>query len=116
MPADPNGFYRVGGNTIRPSTPFRLPRQSGQVVIEAEVGSNVKHFVGLGVGIGGVVVAAYGALYWAFGQAVSSDGTKESADFGHSVSVVGVVLMVAGVVMGVVGVSLWNTHTSVDVH
>jgi hypothetical protein len=116
-PADPGGLYRVGGDTIRPSQPFRLPRPSGDVVIDAEVGSNVRHFIGLGVGIGGIVVAAYGTLYLLAGQAVSgADSTGSTTDAGHVISVFGLVLIGVGVALGVVGTVLWSTHTSVEVH
>jgi len=114
-PADPAGYYRIGGDTIRPSAPFRLPRPSGEVLIDTHVGSNVRHFVGLGLGIGGIVAAAYGTVVLSLGQAVN-DGTSTGNDASQFFYAYGIAFIVVGAVLGVVGISLWNTSTTVDVH
>ena len=44
---DPAATYRIGGGTSMASDPFTLPRAAGDVYIEAQVGSKVKHWVGL---------------------------------------------------------------------
>ena len=54
VPVNPQGLYRIGGGTIRPSDGFNMPRPAGQVVVEAQTGSTVKHWVGFGLIIGGV--------------------------------------------------------------
>jgi len=114
-PADPAGYYRIGGDTIRPSAPFRLPRPSGEVLIDTHVGSNVRHFVGLGIGIGGIVAAAYGTVVLSLGQAVN-DNTQTGMDASHFFYAYGIAFIVVGAVLGAVGISLWNTSTSVEVH
>lgn len=115
-PADPAGYYRIGGDTIRPSAPFRLPRASGEVLIDTQVGSNVKHWLGLGLGIGGLVAATYGAVYLAFGEAISADSyNRDASNVGHTVTVFGLVIIGIGVALGIVGLNLWSSKTSVDV-
>src|SRR5262249_27473644 len=118
LPTDPAGYYRVGGNTIRPSAPFRLPRQSGEVLVDAQVASHVRHWMGLGVGIGGIIAAVYGGLYIAFGQTIASSdtGNPDSMKVGNAISGVGIGFLIAGAVLGAVGITLWSTHTSVEVH
>jgi len=49
VPVNPQGLYRIGGGSIRPSEGFNMPRPSGQVVIDAQTGSTVKHWVGIGL-------------------------------------------------------------------
>ena len=63
---DPAATYRIGGGTSMASDPFMLPRSAGDVYIDAQVGSKVKHWVGLGLMIGGVVAAGYGLLWRQF--------------------------------------------------
>jgi hypothetical protein len=41
---DPNGIYRMGGGTVRPSEEFRMPRSQGTVLIDTQAGSTVKHW------------------------------------------------------------------------
>jgi hypothetical protein len=65
---DPNGTYRLGGGSLRPTDPFRMPRADGLVRISGNMGSNVKHWVGLALGIGGLLDAAVGALSVAYAQ------------------------------------------------
>jgi hypothetical protein len=77
---DPSALYRVGGGTSLASEPFTLGRTSGDLYIDAHVGSKVKHFVGLGLMIGGAVAAGYGALFWAIHQDIeSSSGSQDNA-------------------------------------
>ena len=65
VPVNPAGLYRIGGGTIRPSDAFNMPRPAGKVVVQAQAGSNVKHWVGVGLIIGGVIDGALGGLYYA---------------------------------------------------
>ena len=87
---DPAALYRIGGGTSLASEPFQLPRASGDVYIDAQVGSKVKHWVGLGLMIGGAAAALYGAATWALFNGVadsgtSSDGSQAAHDSGaHS--------------------------------
>jgi len=70
---DPGGFYRVGGGSVIPSPQFQLPRDSALVTVNAQTGSVVKKWVGFGVGIGGVVAAGYGGLYYLLGRSINND-------------------------------------------
>ena len=75
---DPAALYRIGGGTSLASEPFSLPRASGDVFIDAEVGSKVKHWVGLGLMIGGVVAAGYGFVFWQFFNSFAENDTTSS--------------------------------------
>jgi hypothetical protein len=112
---DPSGTYRVGGGSIRPSEEFRMPRPAGTVLVQAEVGSTVKHWVGIGMLAGGAGLALGGLLYYAtasstttnaFGDTVSSDTYKA----------VGITYMVIGVIVAAIGIPLAMSSTSVEVH
>ena len=118
---DPRGTYRIGGGTVRKTGPFHLPARSGDVVIDVEAGSNVKHFVGLGLMIGGAVSLGYGALFY---LAFHNMTTETYDPTTHSIQtqsdntgvVVAVVFAVLGAVLGGVGISLWNSDTTIHVH
>jgi len=58
----PNGTYRLGGRSLRPTAPFQLPRSSGSVVIEGKMGTNARYYTGVGLTIGGVVEALGGVV------------------------------------------------------
>src|SRR5262249_39567502 len=58
VPVHPGGSYRVGGGAIRPSETFSMPRPSGGVLVSAQVGSTVKHWVGIALIISGIADAA----------------------------------------------------------
>jgi hypothetical protein len=101
---NPAGLYRVGGGSLRSSEPFNMPRPAGPVVIDAHVGSNVKHWVGFGLMMGGI--AAAGA------------GTFEIATTGSSDVISGDAwaALITGLVLISVGIPLFATsYTSVDV-
>jgi hypothetical protein len=116
---DPAALYRVGGGTSIASEPFQLPRASGDVYIDAQVGSKVKHWVGLGLMIGGGVAALYGALTWTlfndFANAdTSGSGAGQAAsDTGRTF---GIVFLSLGAVLEVVGITMFAGGTSVQVH
>src|SRR5262249_34131332 len=73
VPVDPRGSYRVGGGSYRASDPFRMPRAEGPVLIDANVGSQPKHIVGLVLTIVGIVDAASGVLLYALASSLSSN-------------------------------------------
>jgi hypothetical protein len=112
VPVNPAGLYRVGGGTIRPSDEFNLPRKSS-VLVDAQVGSTVKHWVGIGLIIGGVASAAGGILYYAAANDVANSGTVNTADTSRAV---GIVYMVIGAILVAVGIPLSLSSTSVEVH
>jgi hypothetical protein len=86
-----------------------MPRPAGEVRIDAETGSIVKFWVGVGLAIGGAGAAAGGgALY------LSSLGSN-SIDR-DALRVEGIVYLVTGVVLLAVGLPLWLTNnTTIDV-
>jgi len=115
VPVDPAGLYRVGGGSLRASEPFHVPRPSGEVLVDAQVGSAVKHWVGLGIMIGGLASVGGGALYLAQGSSTSTDafGTTTTSD---AFKAVGITYLVIGIVLLAVGMPLFFTsNTSVDV-
>jgi hypothetical protein len=113
VPVNPQGMYRIGGGTIRPSDGFNMPRPSGQVVVEAQTGSTVKHWVGIGLAIGGAVAAVSGALVYANAPNQDIYGGTTSRDSAHAV---GIVYIVTGLILLAVGIPLSASSTSVDVH
>jgi hypothetical protein len=112
VPVSPAGVYRVGGGTIRASESFNMPRPSGQVLIDAQVGSKVKRGVGIGLTIGGAVAAAAGGVYLLAAAGSSNDGFTNTQD---AFTVVGVTYLVIGVVLLAVGIPLSASSTSVTV-
>jgi hypothetical protein len=101
---DPNALYRIGGGTSIPSRPFQLPRASGDVHVDADVGSKVTQFVGLGLMIGGLAAAGYGAFFWSMAR-----------DYESAPRTFGIVLISVGAVLEVVGLPLFLQRTSVEV-
>jgi len=115
---DPTATYRVGGGSSIASDPFQLPRASGDVFIDAQVGSKVKHWVGLGLMIGGGVSALYGLLYWQLSKAfadVETSSGNGSTGFSDTVRNIGLIAIGVGVVLEVVGIVMFADGTSVQV-
>jgi hypothetical protein len=108
----PAGAYRVGGGTIRASETFTMPRPSGQVLIDAQVGSKVKRGVGIGLTIGGGVAAAAGLIYLAAASDASNNDFTNTKD---ALQVVGILYLVVGAVLMAVGIPLSTSSTSVTV-
>ena len=113
---DPLALYRIGGGTSMASEPFKLPRAAGDVYIDAEVGSKVKHWVGLGLMIGGLVAAGYGLLAWQlFDSVADNDNTSASQnarDFGRTF---GIIFLSVGGILEAVGLPMFFSGTSVQV-
>jgi len=113
---NPTGVFRVGGNTIRPSDSFNMPRPSGQVVIDAEVGSTVKHWVGIALIIGGVLDAGFGTLYYAAADDLATSSSNTTGMTKGYFQAVGIVGIVTGVILLAIGIPLSLSSTSVEVH
>jgi hypothetical protein len=113
VPVNPQGLYRIGGGSIRPSEGFNMPRPAGQVVVEAQTGSTVKHWVGFGLTIGGVVAAVSGTLVYANAPSEDIYGSTTTRDSAHAV---GIVYIVTGLILLAIGIPLSMSSTSVDVH
>ena len=113
---DPNALYRIGGGTSLASEAFRLPRTSGDVYIDAQVGSKVKHWVGLGLMIGGLVAAGYGLFFWElFNSATASDTSGPSQDARNFGRDVGIAFVSVGAVLELVGIPMFFSETSVQI-
>jgi len=114
---DPAATYRIGGGTSIASDTFMLPRSAGDVYIDANVGSKVKHWVGLGLMIGGVVAAGYGLLWWQLFSSVSDDPYASSSvnDVRDSMRNVGLFIIGVGAVLEIVGLVMFSGGTSVRV-
>jgi hypothetical protein len=114
VPVDPTGTYRVGGGSVRGSEEFRMPRPSGRVTIDAQVGSTVKHWVGVGMIIGGLAFVASGAFYYAdtpnSGQDLGGGTTGRDLDHG-----IGIGYMIVGAIVAAIGIPLAMSSTSVEV-
>jgi hypothetical protein len=115
VPVNPQGLYRIGGGTIRPSDGFNMPRQSGQVLVDAQTGSTVKHWVGFGLVLGGIGSALAGTLIYAGAPDASSNDAFATTDR-DAAHVAGIVYIVVGLVLLAVGIPLSASSTSVDVH
>jgi hypothetical protein len=114
---DPGGFYRVGGGSVIPSPQFQLPRESQFVTVNAQTGSVVKKWVGFGVGIGGVVAAGYGGLYYLLGRSINNDSEFHDTGAGSIFTSFGGYLLLTGAVLMAIGFPIFaSQHTSVDVH
>jgi hypothetical protein len=110
VPVNPAGLYRVGGGTIRPSSEFNMPR-SAHVTIDAQVGSTVKHWVGLGLMLGGAGIGLAGGLYYADASSIANNNSTTE----DTAKAVGIVYLIAGVILLAVGIPLFASSTSVDV-
>ena len=113
---DPLATYRIGGGTSLTSEPFTLPRSSGEVYVDAKVGSKITHWVGLGLMIGGVVAAGYGLLAWQLFNSIHDDGVTTSAQDAHAIGrTIGIVFVSIGAVLELVGLPMFFNGTSVQV-
>jgi len=113
---DPRATYRIGGGTSLTSEPFTLPRASGDVYVDAKVGSKITHWVGLGLMIGGVVAAGYGLVVWQFFNSIHDDGVTSSAQDAHAIGrTFGIIFVSIGAVLELVGLPMFFSGTSVQV-
>jgi hypothetical protein len=112
---NPAGLYRIGGGTIRPSDPFNMPRPAGKVVVQAQAGSNVKHWVGVGMIIGGVVDAAAGGIYYASASDLATSTANTTGQSKEYFQTIGIISMVTGVILLAIGIPLAASSTSVEV-
>jgi hypothetical protein len=115
VPVHPGGTYRVGGGSIRGSEEFTMPRASGQVVVDAQVGSKVKRGIGIGLTIGGAVSALVGGIVLVSAPADSNDPYGYSSNRREEAQFLGVFYLVIGAVLMAVGIPLSASSTSVQV-
>jgi hypothetical protein len=115
VPVHPGGTYRVGGGSIRGSEEFTMPRSSGQVVVDAQVGSKVKRGIGIALTIGGAVSALVGGIVFLAAPADTSDPYGYSANNREDTQFLGVFYLVIGAVLMAVGIPLSASSTTVQV-
>jgi hypothetical protein len=115
VPVDPNAAYRIGGGPVRPSEIFRMPRPMGQVLVDTRVGSTVRHWVGLGMIVGGLAAVLVGAYDYSEGHALQPDYFTGSG-LRDTLMTEGIIYMVAGAGAFLVGLPLSASSTSVEVH
>ena len=94
---------------------FTMPRASGPVLISAETGSNVKHWVGVGMIAAGVANAAFGALYYSEASSLASSSSNTAGNTKSFYQGVGIATIVIGVVLAGIGIPLAMSSTSVEV-
>jgi hypothetical protein len=115
VPVNPGGSYRVGGGTIRGSEPFSMPRVSGGVLVNAQTGSTVKHWVGVGMILGGLADAAFGALYYSSADSLANSPSNTTHQSKQYFQTVGLVSLISGLLIAGIGVPLAMSSTSVEI-
>jgi len=103
---NPAATYRVGGGPLRATDPFTMPRSSGPVLIDAKLGSNVKHWVGVGLAIGGGIYLAGGGVLLAAAQNASGTIGTSSVSAKDYYTVYGVISLIVGAVLLGIGIPL----------
>jgi hypothetical protein len=109
VPVDPKALYRVGGRQFVPSDTFNMPRPSGQVTIEARMGSRVRSIVGTALTLGGLGAGALGGVFLLAASEQHNDSYGEPSPAKFFFTFYGVVLAIAGTVVALVGIPLWAT-------
>jgi hypothetical protein len=103
IPVDPNGWYRVGGGSVRPTEVFRMPRSSGDIIVDAKVRGRGRRVFGIIATIAGAALAAAGTVTLSSGTDPSGERTPPSA---------GAAVLVGGGVVAAIGIWLWATSGS----
>ncbi len=114
-PVPPGGLYRVGGGSLRPSDSFNLPR-SGPVVIDAQMGSTVKHWVGFGLVLGGIGAAVAGGLVYANASDAPDYSSISGPTARDTQQAYGIIYIITGIILLAIGIPLAASSTSVEVH
>jgi len=114
---DPKAYYRLNGRGIVASSAFSLPRSSGDVYIDAKVGSVGKRWVSFGLAVGGVGAAIGGYYFWHFGNLINENYPDPSVQSTRQLyREAGVLGFASAVAMEVVAILLLAiSDTSVEV-
>jgi hypothetical protein len=111
---DPNGTFRIGGGTIRPSEEFRMPRPAGTVLVKTQIGSIVKHWVGFGMILSGAATVLGGLLLYSEGSSLQTDPNTGNL-VKNTDHAVGITYIVIGAIVAAIGIPLAMSSTSVEV-
>jgi hypothetical protein len=115
---DPGATYRIGGGTVRPSPEFTMPRPTGVVEVNVlETGSKVKHGVGVGMIIGGLIGVAVGGLIFLAASSMSNTDQfgNSNSDAKSLLQLDGAAALIAGAIVTGIGIPLATSSTSVEV-
>jgi hypothetical protein len=118
VPVSPAGVYRVGGGSYRASDPFRMPRSSGPVLIDAQVGSKPKHIVGTILMIAGIIDAAAGVIVYSAASSLSANYSSIDNGVGSKTyyEVEGAIGVITGVILMAIGIPMMaSSGTSVAI-
>jgi hypothetical protein len=107
---DPTGSYRVGGEGLRDTSSFQMPRPSGEVLVDANMGTSARRRTGIGLTLGGFGAALLGGLTARLG--IESDSQSTSNQNTSTNSTGGLVLLIVGIAAVAVGIPLWVTSRS----
>jgi hypothetical protein len=110
VPVDPNGTYRIGGGSIRPSAEFRMPRPAGTVLVTTETGSNGRHWVGVAMIIGGLGAVLGGIIL----RSLASSNANYTSDQRDFYKAAGLVYIVGGAAVAAIGIPVSMSSTSVE--
>jgi hypothetical protein len=109
VPVDPARLYRVGGRPFVPTEPFTMPRQTGQVVIEARMGSRARNIVGTVLTIVGIPLGVTGGIMLYTGVHEPNDEFGQPTFSKLALTVYGAAFLITGTVLTLVGLPLWAT-------
>jgi hypothetical protein len=99
--------YRVVGEGVMPSNPFSLPpARDGHVDLTVHPGSPTKRGVGIGMLIGGIVLAGVGGIVEGLGATGTSTIASGTREVNQNLLTAGTLILLAGVGVGVGGGSL----------
>jgi len=92
---DSSARFRIAGGGAVVSGTFELPRDSGDVIVEGQVGSKATRIVGHGFVIAGIAITAFNGYFWALRDDHSRDADLLGIGLGVFVGLFGVALLFA---------------------
>jgi len=92
---DPSAHFRIAGGGAVVSGTFELPRDSGDVIVEGQVGSKATRIIGHGFVIAGMAITGFNGFLWATRDDYSRDAGLLGIGLGAFVGLFGVALLFA---------------------
>jgi hypothetical protein len=108
---DPKYTYRVSGDGLVPTDSFSVPRDAGQMKVDAKMGSSTGRVLGAASTIGGGLLILGGGLALAASPVLASEDVG-SKGFRSAVLVGGVGAVSVGAIAATVGLFLWLSNGS----